>query len=586
VLLLTVDTFRADRAGCMGHPGGLTPALDRLARAGLHARDAYASAPFTAASHASILTGLEPPTHGVRENGSTPLPEDVSTLASFLRERDFRTAAFIAALPIGSRLGYDTGFDTFDEALSAPEGGGEFFPERQAAEIVDAVLAWLDEVRPGERWFAWAHFFDPHFPRRVLPALRELPVDSDYDREIRGMDVEIRRLMRGVIEWGGGRPPVTVVVSDHGEALGDHGEATHGILLHAETMQGLLSVSAPPGSEEADRLDRGIRLATSRYTDIVPTVLDLVGADVPQELAGTSWVDPSATPQGAYGESYYSMLHYGWSPLLSWRDERWTYVESPSPELFDRRSDPGELHNVIGEHPDVAARMAAQIDAIAREPRRDSMASIDPVTRERLRALGYVSGGGQKVDRSKNPKELIGVINDITDGLHQIARGNPQDALPHFQSAYRRDPENVTILVELAGCLGRLGDVVTALSYYRRAVTIDPQRTQAWAQLARLHFERGDRRRAFELLREGFAHNPESVPLLSAQGDFHRRLGELREAEAVLLRATEREPWNPGPWVGLARLAEGSGEPGKAERRWRYVVENWPWHQEIPPRFR
>ncbi len=585
VLLISVDTFRADRAGCMGHSGGLTPTLDRILRAGIQARDAYAPAPLTAVSHASMLTGLEPPSHGVRENGAFPLPASgFPTIAELLDGAGFRTAAFIAAMPLSGRLGFSRGFDLFDEELQLPEGRLSFYAERSADAVVAAVLAWLDGVSPRERWFVWAHFFDPHHPRTVPDELRELPAKDDYEREIRAMDAEIRRLRRGLEVWGGGRLPITVVVSDHGEAFGQHREASHGVLVHRETMHGLMGVAAPAGSDEAARLGHGLRLETARYSDIVPTLLDLVGAEIPDEIEGWSWLDASTRAEGAYGESYYAMAHYGWSPLLSWRDERWTYVSSPSPELFDRTVDPAELRNVVDAHPDVAARFAARIDAIAVDPATEDAAAVDAETREQLLALGYVSGSAPSIYRDKNPKELIDVVNLVTESTLMMARGDAKGALPQLQRAYRLDPENVSVLNSLGGCLRRLGDASTAAAYYRRAVDLNPKSAESWAQLASLAFARGDGERAFELVAEGRLHDPASVSLILTEGNLLDRTGRPDEALRRYREAVEASPVNPDPWLAMARLAEARGDATEVERLWRHITEEWPWHPEVRAR--
>ena len=582
LLLLTIDTLRSDRVGCLGHPGGLTPSIDRLLRRGVIARNAFAPAPLTAVSHASILTGLEPPSHGVRENGSFPLPAaGFPTLAETLRDAGFRTAAFIAALPLSSRLGFARGFDRFDEELRLPENRVRFFAERPAADVVDAVLAWLDAGPTDERWFVWAHFFDPHQPRTVPAPLRRLPAADAYDREIRGMDFEIRRLLREITERGGGRAPITAIVSDHGEALGDHRESSHGILLHRETMEGLLGFVAPAGTAEAARLGTGLRLAPSRYSDVLPTMLDLAGVGIPGDVEGDSWVDASARPRGVYGESYYPMIHYGWSPLLSWRDERWTYLSGPSPELFDRASDPAEVRDVIADHPDVAADFAARVAAAASDPIAPEDA-LDDETKEQLLALGYVSGPGQAVDRGKDPKRLIGAVNLLTEGTALLAENDFDGALKSLQGAYRIDPDNATILTQLAKCLWGQGDALTATSYFRRAVDLNPRATEAWAHLARLTFGRGDVAAAFDQLAEALRLNPGSVSLLIAEGDLRQRRGELDEAERRYREAADVSPLNSDPWLALARLAEARGDEEGAARAWRHIATEWPWHPGIP----
>ncbi len=583
LLLITLDTFRADRAGSMGHPGGLTPCLDRILRPGLVAREAWAPAPLTAVSHATILTGLEPPTHGVRENGMFDLAPATPRLASVLSESGWRTGAVIAALPVTSRFGFQFGFDTFEEDLRMPDTALRYYAERGAPAIVDASLAWLDSISPSDRWFLWAHFFDPHQPWNPPAALLSLPAETDYEREIRAMDFEIRRLIRGVESWGGGRPPVTAIVSDHGEALGDHRESSHGILLYTETTRGLLGFAAPPGTPEATRLGAGIRLTSSGFADVLPTLLDILEVEPPADVEGVSWIDASARPAGIYGETYYPMIHYGWSPLLSWRDERWTYVEGPDSELFDRTTDPGEKRNVIDEHPEIAADFSRRIASIAREPVPADANSLDEETREQLLALGYVSGSAGPVDRSKDPKALIDVVNRLFRALSYSSEGNLTAALAMLQRAYRSDPENISVLFNLADCLRQSGDTPTARAYYRRAIDRDPTVAEAWGHLATLAFEGGDPEEAFALLEEGRGHSPRSTSLLLVTGDLRHETGDAEGAEAWYRRAMDADPGNPDPWVALARLTESLGRTDEADELWDRAAELWSQHPGLPP---
>ena len=258
VWLITLDTFRADRAGSHGNPQGLTPWLDRLARGGMTARSAYAPVPLTAPSHATMLTGLEPPTHGVRDNGGYALDASLPTLATILGESGFRTGAFIASFPLASRFGFAQGFDEFDETLRENRGSNDYYAERPATEVAAVAHAWLRGLDRDERWFLWTHFFDPHHPLVPPPPFARLPGLGDYEREIRALDHALGGLVRDVEILGGGRRPVIALVTDHGEGMGDHRESSHGILLHEETMRGVFLVSAPAGTPEGSRLPPGI----------------------------------------------------------------------------------------------------------------------------------------------------------------------------------------------------------------------------------------------------------------------------------------------------------------------------------------
>jgi len=578
VLLVTLDTFRADRAGCQGHPGGLTPVLDRVFRRALHARTAYAPAPITAPSHASLLTGLEPPSHGVRDNASYSLSGDATTMAGWLAARGFRTGGFVASFPLVRQFGFANGFDHFDDDLGSA-AAFTYYAERPAAAVVDAALAWIGELPAGERWFVWTHFFDPHHPRAVPKPLREFPAADDYDREVRGLDLEIGRLLRD-LERMHGRLPVVAVASDHGEALGAHGESSHGLLLYEDTIRALLGVAGPG---VAPSLRGGI----ARHVDLVPTLADVLGLDPPPGIEGRSLLQSDEPDAGAYAEAYTPAFKYSWSPLLSWRDERWTYVEGPDPELYDRWSDPGETRNVRDEHPDVAARLAREIARLAAEPPPPENL-LDEEAIAKLRALGYLGGGDALAfDRGKDPKKLIGSATAAFRGIALLMNeGRPREALAYLQRAYQIDPGNTVAVHYLAACLAQLGDATSAMSYYRRAIELNPRSAESWAHLAVLEFEHGRRSEAFALLDEGLTANPRSFAILMTAGELRRDVGELAAADSLWLRAASVEPQRPEPWVHLAELAERRGDDRTASKHWAAALERDPTHATIPARVR
>ncbi len=563
LLLITLDTLRADRVGCYGNPGGWTPRLDRALRAGWIARNAYAPAPLTAISHATMLTGLEPYRHGVRENALFVLDPSVPTLATHVRDRGLATAAFIAAFPLESRFGFAPGFDTFDEDLG-PEGpAGLLYAERRASDVVDRVLAWLGTPAAAGRWFAWVHFFDPHHPYEPLGAYAGLPAGTDYEREIRGMDAELGRLLRGVESVG--RDPVLAIVSDHGEGLGDHGEMTHGILLHEETMRGLLGIRAPGTSPAAGRM-HGVHEPVMSYADLAPTLLEALGLPPLADIDGRSALAAGPARTGVYGETYYPMLHYRWSPLLSWRDARLAYVEGPSPELYDRVADPGERTNLVRERAAAADPLRAALEEVASPPEAPA-AALDAAAQEKLGALGYLgTPAAPDYDPTKNPKDHLDVINELFRGMSLAGEGRLQQALGPLQRAYRADPDNATVLFHLADCHRRLGNVDTAMDYYRSAIAKDARVDQAWAHLAILRWERGHRDEARQLLEDGRRTNPGSFALWMTSGDLSAEAGRMDEARAAYERAGAIAPERGEPWAALARLAAQRGDAAEARR--------------------
>lgn len=572
VLLVTIDTLRADHAGCLGDPRGLTPMIDRIARGGRLALDAVAPAPLTAVSHSTLLTGLDPPSHGVRENSLFPLGADLPTLATLLGENGFTTGAFVSAMPLAARFGFDSGFEHYDDEFGA-DPGWLTYAERPAHATVDAALAWLATVPTDERWFLWAHFFDPHQPRQPRPELKHMPDTDEYDQEVRETDRQLERLLHGLQVKGGGRDPVIAMVSDHGEGQGGHGEYTHGLLLYQETMQGLFAISAPRGTGERARLGEGPFERIVRYTDLVPTLFDVLGLPLSDRVDGHSLLAPADSGGGAYSETYYPAIHYGWSPLLSWRSPRWTYVEGPDPELYDRVADPGETHNVIASHGDVAARLAQRIDALRVDPKPESSTPLTGETRAQLQSLGYLSAASSfSYDSKKDPKKLVGAANALFRGMTFLAQGNTQAAHSSFQHAYRIDPDNVTTVVYLASTFRSLGDIPTAMGYYQRAIELSPRASVAYAHLAILELERGNRDEAFSLLQRGLSYVPDDFVLLMTSGDLFREDGRLDEARSMYERAIQVEAERPEPWAGLARTAVARGDVPEGESLWKKAV--------------
>lgn len=584
VLLLTLDTFRADRAGCMGHPGGLTPALDRIARRGLLARAAFAPAPLTAVSHASVLTGLDPPNHGVRENWFFRLPDTVPTLATRLRATGYRTGGFIAGFPLQRRFGFSQGFDHFDDRLGSDDESAAGAVERPGELVVESALAWVRGLEGADRWFLWAHFFDPHYPWEARPPLRRHPARDDYDREILWTDLQVHRLLRG-LQGTDPRLPLIALTTDHGEGLGGHGELTHGVLLYQEMTQSVFCIAAPAGTDEAHRLGSGIRRKITRLTDIAPTLLDLLGFEPGDSFDGLSILRATKEPPSAYAETYYPEFHFDWSPLHSLRTERWSYIEAPEPELFDRQHDPGETRNVLNENPEIAEELSHRLAALAVPPDERDGDDVDEEVREQLMALGYVAGSASPEPsggRGKDPKKLVSTANAIFRGITSMAEGDSRGALQHLQRAHQTDPENKTVLYQLANCYRNLGRFAMALSYYRRTIEVNPQAAEAYVDLASLELGRGRKQEAFEVLRDGLVHCPRNVGLLVSAGDFHREAGRLDEARERYEAAREIDPYDAEPWIGLAELAEREGRQQAAEKAWTEARRISPRDPRLP----
>jgi arylsulfatase A-like enzyme len=395
ILLVTIDTLRADRVGAYGDAQARTPHLDALARSGLAFDRAYSPAPLTLPSHTTILTGLLPPAHGVRGNGAFALGPGPPTLAEALRARGLRTAAFVGGFPLSRRFGLDRGFEHYDDRMEKAPGLHFEFAERRASEVVSAARTWLAAATGPV--FVWVHLFDPHAPYDPPPAFAG---PDPYRGEIAAADAALGDLMAA---WDARKGPSYVAVtSDHGEAFGEHGEESHSLFVYDATLHVPLVL-------RGHGLPAGRRQATPvGLADLAATLLARVGGAGPS-LPGR---DLTATPLPAvplYAETLAPRLDFGWSDLRAWRDSRFKLVRAPRPELYDVDADPGETRDLARSDPRRTAAMDAALgEALAAMGERESVRRPDSEAAERLRALGYAQGPGG-TGSGADPKDRVEV---------------------------------------------------------------------------------------------------------------------------------------------------------------------------------
>jgi arylsulfatase A-like enzyme len=358
VLLITLDTMRADGLSCYGGPAA-TPNLDRLASLGVRYDFAHAHAVMTLVSHASILTGLYPFQHGIHDNAGFRLASNIPTLGALLRPHGMATAAFIASFALDSRFGLNAGFDVYDEKYGKSQmGAGFLMPERRGDAVVAAAATWIEQQHG--RWLAWAHLFDPHAPYDPPSPFKEQYAGRPYYGEVAYTDSVLGRLLDAARDPSG-RPTLVVVTGDHGEGLNDHGELTHGLFAYEATLRIPLLIaqidhntpswttSARPGTPQA----RGaVASVSARHIDIVPTILDALQIAVPANLPGRSLIGaPDRAPTVSYFEAMSASFNRGWAPLTGILLDREKYIDLPLPERYDLGSDAGEQMNLVGRDP-------------------------------------------------------------------------------------------------------------------------------------------------------------------------------------------------------------------------------------------
>jgi arylsulfatase A-like enzyme len=523
VLLVTIDTLRADRVGAYGDAEARTPHLDALASTSLLFERAYAPAPLTLPSHTTVMTGLLPPAHGVRGNGSWALGPEPPTLAESLRARGLRTAAFVGAFPVAARFGLARGFDHYDDAVEKATGVHYEFAERRGADVVAAARAWLAS-NPGP-CFVWVHLFDPHAPYDPPPPHRG---GDPYRGEIAAADDALGDLLAAWDARPG--PSVVAVTSDHGEAFGEHGEESHSLFVYDVTLHVPL-------------LLRGPGLAARR--EAAPVGLDDLAATLVARVPGTGPAPPGRdlaaplAPRALYAETLAPRLEFGWSDLRAWRDGRYKLVRAPRPELYDLEADPGETKDLSAADPRRVALLSEALDqALARMGERTSGRAPDTEAAERLRALGYAQGPGGR-GSGADPKDRVAVALAIARAAGPFP--DAAAAARAYEAIALRDPENPLVNFRLADALLRAGQPGRALPYFNRVADGGPRTADPLIGLATAYAGLNRLDDAHRALLRALEIDPSS-------GQAHFNLGELarargdRAAARAAYEAAQRDP--------------------------------------------
>ena len=526
VLLLTLDTTRRDRLGCYGCDKPLTPHLDRLAAEGILFEQAVASAPVTLPSHATILTGLDPQEHGVRNNGTFVLPANQTTLTEVLQAAGYTTSATIGAFPVAAEFGLDQGFDLYDDQFPVANRVREWQTiQRTADEVTALATAWIGahvEKHPAVPFFHWAHYFDPHFPYE--PPQEHCGAWSNYDGEIAFMDAQIGLLLDALAAEDLRANTWIVVVGDHGESLNEHGEDTHGIFLYGATTRVPLIV-VPPTSWKglaAQKL-RGERIAAVvGLRNIAPTLLNALGMErTALPACGASLLPliagESPGPRVVYMEAMIPRYDYGWCELRGVRTERWSYVRAPEPELYDLGSDPLELTNLALKQPNVTARLEIWCAHFATDSQGPAMQAPSPETIAKLRSLGYLAGNSvaEPVEDCRDPKEMMRVFCGINNARAALGLGQPKDAYRLLREVLNEDPENPEANRVMGTVALRLGNAEVAVSTHEHLLQRFPGNAEFQLNLARSYLLALEARKAEELFRILLEEDPQNQAALN-----------------------------------------------------------------------
>jgi len=568
IVLITLDTTRADHVGAYGYRNGATPRLDRIARDGVLFERAIASAPITLPAHASLLTGLYPFAHGVRNNGNFTLDDSVPTLATALHDAGYRTAAFVSAFVLDRRYGLARGFDVYDDRVRL---------ERRGDETAAAAVAWL-RARSGQGaprdaapFFLWLHLYDPHDPYAPPSPFDRRFAGRLYDGEIAFDDTVVSSVLEAI---GDPASTIVAVVGDHGESLGEHDEATHAVFVYDATLRVPMIVAWP------GHLPAGARVAdVVRGIDLAPTLLDLAAVAPLRGAQGRSLAQAargsrtSVPPPLAYAETYFPQFYMNWSPLRSVQDGHWKYVDAPQPELYDLAHDPGEVTNLVNRESVRAADLRGALDAATgggegrmseRRMERDAVA--------KLAALGYVAVGGAGQSRAAarpDPKRMIGVFNALRAANAALEQHRPADAAAIARAALDRDPSNAFAVIVLAHAQFAMAAYRQAIETYGVYANLVPTSAEAHHRIGICHSRLGEPDRALPEEDAAIAIDDRFADARELRGGLLAGLGRVDEAIRELRTAVEIEPDNAPFRVGLARvlLAAHQLDPADAELR-------------------
>jgi len=603
LLLITIDTLRADHLGCYGYRLGATPTIDALAKLGAKFQHAFAAAPLTLPSHAALLTGTYPFYNGVRDQPGFRLPAEIPTLAESFAAAGYATGAVLGSPVLSRRFGLDRGFDAYDDRFSASteeQEAGLPNIKRPAETVVRLGLAWLDSKPQGKPFFLWLHFYDPHLPYRAPEPFRSRFAGRPYDGEIAYTDAALAKLFAALRSRGLFDSTTIALTADHGEGLGDHGESTHGYFIYDSTLRVPLLVKAAtataarsPSASAGTAYSADLQAPVS-LVDLAPTLLRLAGIDVPSSMQGAEFSASVVSreeprPHPVYAETMYPLLHLGWNPLRALvsgtpAGEVVKYIQAPRPELYDLGNDPGETRNEYPQRQAEAAACLGKLEAFVRAhtPRKPP-SGRGPVSAETSRlfsSLGYVAAAGAPAPvftkSRRDPKDGVAEHEQLLRAAHafqvhenETAEGiltgvlqkDPQQPLAldylgtilflrhdlerarsTFAQLVQAAPYYATAYTELGHTEALLGNRLEAERLYRRAMEVDPSNPRPARELGILMLGEGKLDAAEELLQQALKLDSTDLFALSALGEASARQEHYQEAADLLQRALQAAP--------------------------------------------
>jgi arylsulfatase A-like enzyme/uncharacterized protein HemY len=621
VVLITLDTTRADKLGCYGFNAIDTPTIDMFASRGIKFEKAYTTTPLTLPAHTSIMTGTLPPFHGVRDNGGFIVPPGLKTMAEMFKDKGYATSAFVAAYVLDSKWGLNQGFDTYFDNfdLSKFEKVSLGSVQRPANEVVDQVLPWL-ESHKDKKFFTWIHLYDPHSPYEPPPPYDKRYAAHPYLGEIAFADSQLARVWDFLDKNRLVDDTFLVVAGDHGESLGEHEEGAHGFFVYQAAIHVPLIFVTPFRRFEGRASGR-----VASLSDVLPTVCEMAGLAAPAQVQGESLVPAfegraeTKVPY-AYSETYYPRYHYGWSELKAVQNDRYKLILAPVPELYDVIKDPAEEKNLVYLEKKAYAEISAEaerfIDRSGKNGYEVDLRKVDEETREKLAALGYI---GSFMDSSKlkgvrlaNPREKIGIFNELNRAREMGMSGQPEEgiavikriidsdpeitdayftlgniyfktrrfpeAIAAFQQSLDKKPDDSFTVINIANAYASMKEFDKAeqfvLDYFKRGFS-DPQ---LYFLLGNMCVLRKDFVKAAGYFKECLARNAESAASHNGLAAISIETGDTAAAEEHIRAALALNPELSGAHYNLAQVFEKQGRPREAEAAYLEELRLSPSH--------
>jgi len=578
VLLITMDTTRADRLGAYGYTKGQTPNLDSLARKGVRFENAYCQVPLTLPSHCSIMTGTYPVYHHVHNNGSYVLGPEQLTIAEVLKGKGLKTAAFVASFSVDSRFGLNKGFEVYDDDF---QPGLPFKPansERKAEQVFSVFSPWLDK-NAGTQFFCWVHLFDPHLPYQPPSPYKEQFADNPYDGEIASMDSSIGKIIEKLRDVHVLDRTLIVLAGDHGEAFGEKVETGHGVFLYEGTVRVPLIFYAE------DHLPRGkVVKGRVRLIDVMPTILDMLNLPGAATNQGTSLVPyfrgRKKSDLESYIETYYPRENFGWSELIGLVDGDWKFIRAPKPELYNLKSDPKEGRNAVATEQKLAAEMNGRLDEIIKKSSGAGGAAPRALTveeQERLRSLGYTNFSGATAgSNGPDPKDEVDLLKLMQQAEAYEFEKNYAAAADIYEKLLPLVPDSPASYVNLALSQARQQKFDEAIRTLRKGAERIPNSETLLPRLGHTYLVTGRLKEAFEIMSQVLRINPRNVDALTVSAGIMETLGKKGEARGFYERALAVEPESKYLRMSYASNLASSGKITEAIGVYRQLAQDDP----------